>query len=152
MGDPRQPAIQALVEPILAEYEAELVELTCRPQGRQLHVCLLVDKVGGVTIQQCALINRQISQALEAANLIEEGYTVEVSSPGLDRPLVTKRDFERTVGEELTLDIRVEENRFKELQGMLRAGQPDAVVLKTLSGNLTVPFAQIRTAKKALKW
>ena len=152
MDDPRQPAIRALVEPILAEQKAELVELTCRPQSGQVHVRLLVDKVGGVTIQRCATINRRVNQALEATNLIEEGYTVEVSSPGLDRPLVTKRDFERTVGEELTLDIRVEENRFKELQGMLLAVQPDAVVLKTLSGNLTVPFAHIRTAKKALRW
>ena len=140
------------MELIIAEHEAELVELTCRPQGRQLNVCLLVDKVGEVTIQQCAAINRQVNQALETANLIEESYTVEVSSPGLDRPLVTKRDFERTVGEDLKLDIRIEDGRLKELQGMLLAVQPDAVVLKTLSGNLTVPFTQIRTAKKALKW
>jgi len=152
MDDPRQAAIRALVELIIAEHEAELVELTCRPQGRQLNVCLLVDKVGEVTIQQCAAINRQVNQALETANLIEESYTVEVSSPGLDRPLVTKRDFERTVGEDLKLDIRIEDGRLKELQGMLLAVQPDAVVLKTLSGNLTVPFTQIRTAKKALKW
>ncbi len=152
MDDPRQAAIRALVELIIAEHEAELVELTCRPQGRQLNVCLLVDNVGEVTIQQCAAINRQVNQALETANLIEESYTVEVSSPGLDRPLVTKRDFERTVGEDLKLDIRIEDGRLKELQGMLLAVQPDAVVLKTLSGNLTVPFTQIRTAKKALKW
>ncbi len=152
MDDPRQAAIRALVEPIFAEHEAELVEFTCRPQGRQLHVCLLVDKVGGVQIQQCAVINRQVNQALETANLIEASYTVEVSSPGLDRPLGTKRDFERTIGEDLKLDICIEDGRFKELQGMLLAVQPDAVVLKTLSGNLTVPFTQIRTAKKALKW
>ena len=152
MDDPRQTAIRALVEPIVAEHEAELVEVSCRPQGRQLHVCLLVDKVGGVTIQQCAAINRQVNQALETANLIEASYTVEVSSPGLDRPLVTKRDFERTIGEDLKLDIRIEDGRFKELQGMLLAVQPNAVVLKTLSGNLTVPLTQIRTAKKALKW
>ena len=152
MDDPRQTAIRTLVEPIAAEHEAELVEVTCRPQGRQLHVCLLVDKVGGVTMQQCAAINRQVNQALETANLIEASYTVEVSSPGLDRPLVTKRDFERTIGEDLKLDIRIEDGRFKELQGMLLAVQPTAVVLKTLSGNLTVPLTQIRTAKKALKW
>lgn len=152
MDDIRLTALQALVEPIVAEHEAEVVELTCRPWGRQVVVRLLVDKVGGITIQQCARLNQRISQALETAHLMDEDYTIEVSSPGLDRPLITKRDFERTVGEELTLDVRIDEGRFGQLQGMLLAIQPEAVVINTPSGNVTVPFADIRTAKKALKW
>ena len=152
MDDPRLPAIQALIEPILADREMEVVELTCRPQGRQLLLRLLVDKVGGVTIQQCAKVNQLIGEVLKAANLIEENYLIEVSSPGLDRPLSTKRDFERALGEELHVDFSIEDGRVRELQGMLLAVQPEAIVLKTISGNITVPFAQIRTAKKALKW
>lgn len=152
MDDIRLTALQALVEPIVAEHEAEVVELTCRPWGRQVVVRLLVDKVGGITIQQCARLNQRIGQVLEAAHLMDEDYTIEVSSPGLDRPLVTKRDFERTVGEELTLDVRIDEGRFGQLQGMLLAIQPEAVVINTPSGNVTVPFADIRAAKKALKW
>ena len=144
------PAIQALIEPIFAEREMEIVELTCRPQGRQLLLRVLVDKVGGVTIQQCARVNRLIGEALETANLIEESYLIEVSSPGLDRPLVTKRDFERALGEELHVGFSLEDGRVRELQGMLLAVQPDALVLKTPSGNITVSLAQIRTAKKAL--
>src|SRR3989338_2925547 len=137
MDDPRLPAIQALIEPILADREMELVELTCRPQGRQLLLRLLVDKVGGVTIQQCARVNQLIGEALEAANLIEESYLVEVSSPGLDRPLVTKRDFERALGEELHVGFSLEDGRVRELQGMLLAVQPEAIVLKMASGNVT---------------
>ena len=152
MDDPRLTAIRALIEPILVEEETELVELACRPQGRQLLVRLLVDKVGGITIQRCAKMNRRISDALEMANLIEESYTVEVSSPGLDRPLATKRDFERAVGEEVWLDVRIGEGRFRDTQGTLLAIQPEAVVLKTTSGNVTIPLADIRLAKKTLKW
>ena len=152
MDDPRLAAIQALIEPILADDSFELVELTARPHGRQLLVRLLVDKVGGVTIAQCARVNQLIGQALDAASLIEESYTIEVSSPGLDRPLVSKRDFERAVGEELVVDLTSEEARFRELQGMLLAVGQEAIVLKTSSGNITVPLAQIRTAKKALRW
>ncbi len=152
MDDSRVPAIQALVEPILTDVNMELVELTCRPQGRQLLVRVLVDKVGGVTIQQCARANQLIGQALEATSLIEGGYTIEVSSPGLDRPLVSKRDFERALGEDLRLELMGEAGRVKELQGMLLAVQSEAVVLKTTSGNLTLPFAQIRMAKKAVRW
>lgn len=152
MDETRLAAIRTLIEPMAAERDIELVELACRPQGRQLLVRLLVDKVGGITIQQCAQLNQRISEALETANLIEESYTVEVSSPGLDRPLVTKRDYERAVGEEVRLDVRIADGRFRETQGMLLAVQPEAIVLKTTSGNITVPFDEIRVAKKALRW
>ena len=113
---------------------------------------LVVERVGGVAIQQCASANQAIGQALDASGLVPERYTVEVSSPGLDRPLTTKRDFERAIGEELALEIRAGEGRFKPLEGMLLAVQPEAVVVKTPEGNLTVPMGEIRIAKKAIRW
>ena len=152
MDDARLRAIQTLVEPILADQNVELVELTCRSHRGQLLLRLLVDQVGGITIQQCAQVNQRVSQALDAANLIDESYTVEVSSPGLDRLLVTRRDFERALGEDVWADVRIADGRFREVQGMLLAVQPEAVVLKTTSGNITVPLSEIRAAKKALKW
>ncbi len=144
--------IQALAAPILDEREIELVELTCRPQGGQVLVRFLVDRVGGITIQQCAKVNQLIGQAVEAAGVMEGGYTIEVSSPGLDRPLVSKRDFERAIGEDLKVELRLEDGRFKELEGMLLAVRHEAIVLKMGAGNVTVPFVQIRTAKKTLRW
>ena len=65
---------------------------------------------------------------------------------------MTKRDFERAIGEDLKLDIRIDEGRFKELSGMLLAVQPEAVVVKTPQGNVTVAMGEIRIAKKALRW
>jgi len=152
MDETRTDAIQAVVEPIVAAQDAELVELTCRPQGSQLFVRLLVDKVGGITIQQCAKINQAVSQAMEEANLIEARYTVEVSSPGLDRPLISRRDFERALGEEIRLDVQSDNGRSAAYQGIVLAVQPEAVVLKTIAGNVTIPFSEVRIAKKALKW
>ena len=152
MDEARRAEVQALIEPILAERELELVELTCRPQGRQQLVRFLVDKVGGITIQECAKANQVISQALEAANLFEGSYTVEVSSPGLDRPLVSKRDFERALGEEIQVELQEPGGRPSELDGMLLAVQHEAVVLKTPSGNVTVPFAQLKHGKKVVRW
>ncbi|MBI3020909.1 MAG: hypothetical protein HYY59_02770, partial [Candidatus Omnitrophica bacterium] len=91
-------------------------------------------------------------QALEAANLFDGSYTIEVSSPGLDRPLVSKRDFERALGEDIHVEVVREEGKAQELHGMLLAVQHEAIVLKMASGNVTLPFAQIRAAKKALRW
>lgn len=152
MDDQLLADIQALAQPILADGGMELVELTAQPRGGERLIRFLVDKVGGVTIQQCAQMNRRLGEALDAANLIEGGYTIEVSSPGLDRPLVSKRDFERALGEDLRLDVRREDGRSQELCGMLLAVQHEAVVLKMPSGNVTVPFADIRAAKKAVRW
>ncbi len=152
MDDPKLAAIRELAEPILAQQNLELVELTCRPQGRQLLLKFLVDGVGGVSIQQCARANSRIGQALEEARLLEDAYELEVSSPGLDRPLVSLRDFERAIGEDLRIEVSEPDGRARELTGMLLAVQPEAVVLKTKAGNLTVDRAQIRRAKKTLPW
>jgi ribosome maturation factor RimP len=145
-------AIQALAEPILNERHLELVELTAHPRGGEQLIRMLVDGVGGVTIEQCAQANRRIGEALEQANVIEGRYTVEVSSPGLDRPLTVKRDFERAIGEDLDVQVASADGRVRPQRGMLLAVQHEAIVLKTPAGNVTVPFADIRGAKKALRW
>lgn len=150
--DTQLAAIQALAEPILTERHLELVELTAHPRGGEQLIRILVDGVGGVTIEQCAQANRRIGEALEQANLIEGRYTVEVSSPGLDRPLTTKRDFERAIGDELEVQAVSPDGKVRPSRGMLLAVQHEAIVLKTPSGNVTLPFAEVRGAKKALRW
>lgn len=152
MDELRLLKIRELTAPILSERQVELVELTCHPQGRQTIIRFLVDRVGGINLQQCAQLNQRIGQVMEAADVFEGSYTVEVSSPGLDRPLTTQRDFERALGEDLTMDVRIDEDRFREIQGMLLAVQPDAVVLKTPQGNCTIPLVDIRIARKTLRW
>ena len=144
--------VHALIEPILADRNMELVECSCRPHGGGQLLRLLVDKIGGVTLQQCAHVNHLVGQALETADVFEGSYTIEVSSPGLDRPLVSKRDFERALGEELSVSVREDEGRIGTVQGMLLAVQHEAIVLKTPSGNVTVPLGQIQTAKKSVRW
>ena len=145
-------AIRQLVEPMLTAVATELVELILHRHGGQVLVRLLVDKVGGVTIQDCARLNQLIGQALEAANVIEEPYTLEVSSPGLDRPLVSKRDFERAIGEELEVELREAVGSSAHVKGSLLAVQQEAVVITTPAGNVVVPFGQIRRALKEVHW
>ena len=99
MDDPQATSIRTLVEPLLADQRMELVELTCRPQSGGLLLRLLVDQVGGVTIRDCARMNQILGEALERSGLMaEDHYMLEVSSPGLDRPLVSRRDYERALG------------------------------------------------------
>lgn len=148
-GEEQLEAIRALVEPLLAEQEVELVELSCQALRGAAIIRVLVDAVGGITIRQCARVNLRISAALDEAKVIEGSYTLEVSSPGLDRPLAAKRDFERAIGEGVIVERQAGD---RSVQGMLLAVQHEAIVLKTPAGNVTVPFAEIRSAKKAIRW
>ena len=151
MDDPRIASLRDLIEPLLADRGAELVELTCRPQRGVLQVCLLVEKVRGVNVQECATLNRVIGNAMDEAGIFSDSYTLEVSSPGLDRQLASMRDFERAVGEEIQVWIR-DEKGIQDTEGQLLAVQADAIVLKTTAGNITISIAQIYKAKKAVKF
>ncbi len=144
--------IRAIAQPILDAAATELVELVSYQQGRQIMIRLLVDKVGGVTIQDCARLNQRIGDALEASASLTESYTLEVSSPGLDRPLASKRDFERALGESIQVDLTAPLNGAHQFEGTVLAVQPEAVVVTTRWGNTTIPFASIRRAIKAIHW
>ena len=84
----------------IAEFSGmELVHLEMRRESGGMVVRLFIDKEGGVTLDDCAHVSRQLSARLDAEDPIEGRYTLEVSSPGLDRPLSRDRDFERFAGQ-----------------------------------------------------
>ncbi len=151
MDDDTLILIQRLAEPILEAAATEAVEWLCHRQGGRLMVRLLVDRIGGVTVQDCTRLNRQIGQALDQVEELSETYTLEVSSPGLDRPLVTKRDFERAIGEPLELRLHEPIGGAMHLEGELLVVQPEALVVVTPTGNVTVPLAAIQRAVKVMR-
>ena len=151
MDDPQLDTIRELSEPILAAEGAELVEMSCHRHGGQGIIRLLVDKVGGVTIQECATLNQLIGKALDASGGLTASYTLEVSSPGLDRPLSSRRDFERALGEDVELELTEPVEESRRVKGMLLAVQESAIVLKMPTANLTIPMGQIRLAKKVIR-
>ena len=156
MEEAQLSAIQEVAMSILGSYSMELVECAAHRAGRQWLIKLLVDKIGGVNIHECARANRAIGEALEAANVFSEPYTLEVSSPGLDRPLKSPRDFERAIGEEVHVQLRqplaVGAVSLTHVKGSVLAVQPEAVVFTTPAGNVTVPLTSIQMAKKTIRW
>ncbi len=87
--------ITELVEPILVEKGFELVLLEYRREERDMVLRLFVDKEGGVTLDDCVEISREVSVLLEVEDPITSAYRLEVSSPGIDRPLTRPADYER---------------------------------------------------------
>jgi len=90
--------IRLIVEPILVDLGMELVDLEYQHEGRDWVVRIFMDKVGGVTLDDCVDVSREVGAVLEVEDVIRVAYRLEVSSPGLDRPLVKTADYERFAG------------------------------------------------------
>ncbi len=85
--------------PLLSKQGIELVELGIARERGSLVLRFLVDKAGGITLDECARLNQEISRLLDAQDIVQESCVLEVSSPGLDRPLRSTRDFQRCLGQ-----------------------------------------------------
>lgn len=90
--------VETFVEPLLAEIGCELVDLEFTREGHGWVLRLYMDKDGGVTIEDCRSVSRQVNHYLEVDDPVDHPYHLEVSSPGLERPLKKKKDFIRFAG------------------------------------------------------
>lgn len=145
--------VRALADPLLAAREIELVELSCRRQGPQPVVRLLVQAPGGITLGQCAELNRILSAALDQTDVSPEAYTLEVASPGLDRPLTTRRDFERVIGQQIRADLREPVLGHRQCIGRVIAADDTSVTVETKQwGQVTFPLTGVARAVIHLPW
>ncbi len=98
-------AIEELVEKHLPDESHFVVEVKLEEKSGKTRVLILIDSDQGVTIEACAKVSRAVSEELEAKEMVEEAYVLEVSSPGLDFPLSSKRQYQKNVGRELKLTL-----------------------------------------------
>ena len=104
MTEPRQ-AIEELVEKHLPDDSHFVVEVKIEEKEGKTRLLILIDADQGITIQACAKVSRAVSEELEAKEMIGDAYNIEVSSPGLDFPLSSKRQYQKNVGRELKLTL-----------------------------------------------
>ena len=107
MPDPSR--LIAVIEPIVEQAGAELVDLEVAGSHGRPVVRAYVDTLGGITLDECARLSRLLEAELERSGMVPERYVLEVSSPGIDRPLTRRQHFERFVGREI--DVRTYTNR-----------------------------------------
>ncbi len=97
--------VKEFVKPIIEQNNYYLLEITYKRKGGKLALRLTLDKEGGISLEECAKVNTQISEFLEKENIILDPYTVEVDSPGLDRRLRTENDFTWAMGKTVKVSI-----------------------------------------------
>ena len=144
--------IKALIEPHLANRQVELVELTCHPSGGRVLLRCLVDTARGITLEELSSLNQAIGAILDEHDLIPWAYLLEVSSPGLDRPLKSWIDFERVIGRRLKIATTVPIQSRWEYSGELVNANEEAIVLRLDSGDkLRIALSEVARAAQEVK-
>jgi ribosome maturation factor RimP len=141
--------IKSEINPILKDAEAELFDISMRRASHGIIVTVLVDTEKGISIGECAVINKRVSAALEEKNTISEKYVVEVASPGLDRPLKNMRDFKKAIGECVDMWLSQQVNGRDFINGIVRGAAESSVEIEEKNGKrITLPYEKINKAKR----
>lgn len=124
-----------LIMPVLEQNGFELVDVEYVKEGGNWYLRAYIDKPGGITIGDCETVSRYLSDRLDEKDLIEDAYVLEVSSPGLDRPLKKDKDFTRALGSEIEIRLYRALDGKKEYTGILREYDGSSIVLEDEDGN-----------------
>lgn len=141
--------IAAMIEPALAAMGYEIVRVQLGGGRRSATLQIMCDRLDGqaLTLDNCAEISRLASAVLDVEDPIAGEYTLEVSSPGLDRPLTRPKDFDRFAGAEARLELNLPVDGRKRFKGVLRGLDDGAVVLDTGDGECRLALADIEKAR-----
>lgn len=142
----RQHTLFAMIEPVVAALGCELWGLDYITRGRGVLLRIYIDATSGVSLDDCERVSRQLGSLFDVEDPIAEEYTLEVSSPGLDRPLFTLDQYRRYIGEDVNLRLRVPFERRRRYQGRLTAVVDEEVVLEMDEHEYSFPFAGIDKA------
>ena len=112
-----------------------MVDVEYVKEGNNWYLRAYVDKPGGITINDLESVSRQLSDLLDEKDFISVSYILEVSSPGLGRPLKKERDFDRSIGEEVEVHLYRSLNGNKQYVGLLKSYDKDTITIETEEGS-----------------
>ena len=110
---------EEILNPIMEELEFELVDVEYVKEGSMWYLRAYIDKPGGITVNDCEAVSRRLSDILDEKDFIEDSYVLEVSSPGLGRPLKKEKDYKRNLGKEVEIRTYRMVDKKKEFTGLL---------------------------------
>jgi len=144
--------LRSVLEPGIRALGFELVDIEYTTAGGRNVLRIYIDHPEGITVDNCATVSRQVSAVLDVEDPIPEQYVLEVSSPGIDRPLVKREDFERYAGE--TVKVRMSEavSGRKNFKGTLVGVEGNAVLVDVDKERYSLPMARIERARLVPRW
>ena len=139
--------IQSMVTPILQEMDLELIDVLYRREQGGWVLRLIIDRENGVTLDDCTAVSREVSQLLDIEDIIEQVYNLEVSSPGLDRPLKSIGDFQRFTGRKAKVTTREPIQGNQVFIGRINKVEDELIILEVGQQELSIPFSEVARAR-----
>lgn len=141
-----------LIEPVAASLGLELVEVVWRQRGPASVLRVFADRPGGISLGDCERLSRRLNPLLDAEELLSGRYQLEVSSPGIDRPLRRPADFARALGERICLRLCAVGGRPRTLVGRLREAGESLQVELDDGSMCTIPVDEIEEARRQVEF
>jgi ribosome maturation factor RimP len=138
--------IQEIAGRIVSSEGLELVDIEYKPGKNRGLLRIFIDKEGGVTLSDCENVSRQLGTILDVEDVIKNAYVLEVSSPGLDRPMRTDRDYRRAIGYRIKATIVDDQGNSEQVTGKLLAVSDQDLVLEDRGKNRTIPRSFVKRA------
>lgn len=135
--DEYEKRVEAYLMPVMEKNQFELVDVEYVKEAGTWYLRAYIDKEGGFTVDDCELVSRQLGEWLDREDFIDDSYILEVSSPGLGRPLKKEKDFKRSLGEQVEVRLYRAVDRQKEFTGALAAYDENTVTLRFEDGTET---------------
>ncbi len=142
----KQDLLRDLIEPVVTALDCELWGVEYNSQGRHTMVRVYIDGPDGVSIDDCANVSRQLSSVFDVEDPITGEYNLEVSSPGMDRPLFSLAQYAQFIGEQLQVRLRTSFEGRRKFSGQLTGVEGDEVVLVVDEHEYLLPFDSIDKA------
>ena len=127
---------EEILLPIVEKNGFELVDVEYVKEGGSWYLRAYIDKPGGINVDDCEIVSRELSDILDEKDFIDEAYILEVSSPGLGRPLKKEKDFKRSLGQEVEVRTYRMMDRKKEFTGILKDHDKDTVTIEMEDGSV----------------
>ena len=151
MVSPPLDSIRQIAQRIVESERLELVDVEFKAGKSRSLLRVFIDKTGGVTLDDCENVSRQLSTLLDVEDLVKSAYVLEVSSPGLDRPFKTDRDYERSIGHYVRVQYSAQDGSPAQATGILTEVSDTEVVLQNEHGPQRISREQIRRAHQDIQ-
>src|SRR5262249_55190532 len=145
--------IEAIAERVAHSAGIEVVEVELKGGGRNRFLRISIDKPDGVTHADCELVSQQVGTILDVEDLVSGSYTLEVSSPGVERKLLKYKDFERFIGKKIKVGLREAGENSRRWEGILASCAYGLITLDSAQGNsIRFPFDQVEKSNLKFEW
>lgn len=152
MNQGMEQRVSVLVEPLIKEKGLELVDVEYMKEGAHWYLRLFIDKEGSVDIDDCTEVSHAVSGLLDTSDVILQSYILEVSSPGLERPLKKNEDFQRFQGKLITIKTNKLFKGYQEFSGYLIGLENEEIILEYEGKRMAIPRSVVKKAHLSIEF